>query len=162
MTPTFAVVGTGRCGTKQMSRVFGCGHESWWNVTGSRRLVGVGDSSWMALPDIEGGAWNGLAIHVVRHPVDVVRSFVGIGFFERPSPWLDFAAEHCPLIVGLDPVAAAVTWWSDWASRCARVSHMTVRIEDITARRSNQRDRADVPSEDVWGLLDDGEWWGYS
>lgn len=135
--PWFAVIGTGRCGTGYTAAVLSacglrCGHEHWWTPQASRRAEGLdGDASWMALPDIEMGVWSGPAVHVIRHPVDVVASLVGIGFFTRRTPYRDFALRYEPELLGLAAVEAAARWWQRWNDRCAAVADLTVPIERL-------------------------------
>lgn len=140
--PRFAVVGTGRSGTAYTAAVLRacgvlCGHESWWTPLPERRMATLdGDSSWMALPDIESGAWSGPVVHVVREPVATVRALLGIEFFGHhdPDAHRRFAYEHEPCMAGMEPVEAAVHWWASWNARCAAVADITVRVERLPQR----------------------------
>lgn len=183
--PRFAVIGTGRSGTGHVAALMqasgiNCGHESWFQ-TGERTPGLDGDASWLAVPEIESGAWKGPVAQIVRHPVAVVRSLMGIQFFHpelEDAPFPRFAREHCPEIVGLEPLEAAVEWWVAWNERCARLADVKLRVEDLrkgwalaelgdglgvtldpaaSARvetDTNSRERANVPEADVWRLLD--------
>lgn len=186
--PRFAVVGTGRSGTGYVAELLrasgaNCGHEGWWRPDGTGdRTPGLdGDSSWLALPDLESRAWSGPVAHVVRHPVAVVRSLVGTRLFhpdQADGPYARFAREHCPEVDGLPPLEAAVEWWVAWNTRCAAVADVKLRVEDLrkgwalaelgdalgvridrqAARRVstavNHRTRANVDPLRVWQLLD--------
>jgi hypothetical protein len=187
--PRFAVVGTGRSGTGYVAAVLRacgveCGHEAWWRPegTGERTPDLAGDASWLALPDIETGAWKGPVALVVRHPVAVVRSLLGVRFWEPgdgvTEAYRRFALEHCPDIDGLDPLPAAVEWWVAWNERAAAMADVKLRVEDLrkawavaelgdalgmpleprTARRvptaTNARERGEVDEAEVWRLLD--------
>lgn len=174
--PRFAVTGTGRCGTGYTATVLrrcglNCGHENWWTPDPARVRDGLdGDSSWKALPDIEAGAWSGPVVHIVRHPVEVVRSFVGLGFPDHVS------LPHEPDLTDVPHPERAVEYWVRWNRRCERVADLTVQVERLvdrlddiaeaighplgwrkaaSVRRSiNHRRRADVDAETVWRLLD--------
>lgn len=142
--PRAAIIGTGRSGTGYMSRLLTecthrgglCGHEGWWCALGERTLGLDIDASWLALPDIEAGAWDGPVVHVVRDPVAVVKSLLRTEFFGAivDTAYPQFALEHCtPAREALlwSPVAAAVEFWANWNLRCAAVAQLTVRIEDV-------------------------------
>lgn len=140
--PRFAVVGTGRSGTAYTAAVLRacgvlCGHENWWTPLPERRMATLdGDSSWMALPDVESGAWSGPVVHVVREPVATVRALLGIEFFGHPDPDAHrrFAYEHEPCMAAMEPLEAAVHWWTSWNARCAAAADVTVRVEQLPQR----------------------------
>lgn len=181
--PRFAVVGTGRCGTGYVAAVLchsglRCGHEQWWTPAVGRRVGGLdGDSSWLAVPDIEADTWSGPVLHVTRHPVDVVSSLIGIGFFYGPPrEYLGFALDHEPELADLLPLRASVEWWARWNARCAAVADLTIPVEDLAGRLDdigdliggrldedqvirvpttvNRRQRVEVDPAAVWELLD--------
>ncbi|GAA2108076.1 hypothetical protein [Streptomyces synnematoformans] len=190
--PRFAITGTGRSGTGYLAALMEangitCGHEGWWRPDGIGRHTGglTGDASWLALPAIETGAWSGPVALVVRHPVNTVRSLVGTKLFEPgdhdthlTTAYRRFAHTHCPQTASLDPLQAAVEFWSDWNTRCAAVADVKLRIEDLNqpwalaelgdalgvhldptacARvptDTNHRERAAVPATRIWQLLD--------
>lgn len=134
--PAAAVIGTGRCGTGYIAELLArggvnVGHERFWCAGVQPPVLGLEvEVSWLALPDIESGAWSGPTVHITRDPVAVVRSLVRTGLFGPvPSPLQDFAYVHCPAVRGLDVVEAAVEWWCDWNTRCARVADVTIPIE---------------------------------
>lgn len=173
--PWFAVTGTGRCGTGYVAAVLkrcglDCGHENWWTPDPKRVQARLdGDSSWLALPDIETGRWSGAVIHIVRHPVDVVRSFVGLGFPDYVS------IPHEPDLADVPQPEKAVEYWVRWNRRCAAVADVTVQVEDLVSRigeiadllghplgtanaavvprNINHRGRANVDPAMVWRLL---------
>lgn len=173
--PRFAVTGTGRCGTGYIAAVLRrcgvkCGHENWWTADPKRVQDDLdGDSSWLALPAVEAGEWSGPVVHVVRHPVSVVRSFVGLGF----PDWLSLP--YVPDLAALPQPQLAIEFWCRWNDRCAAVADVTVRVEDALSyldhmskvvecplcaelaaqvpTRYNSRRRAAVDEEDIWRLL---------
>lgn len=138
--PRMAVTGTGRCGTGYIAELLRrhglqTGHEWWWRGGIGSRVGGLDiDVSWLALPDIESGAWSGPVVHLVRDPVDTVRSFIRTRFFHaenRSAPFVRFALRHCPEARLLNPIEAAVEWWVHWNDRCAAAADLTVRLEDL-------------------------------
>jgi hypothetical protein len=144
--PRTAIIGTGRSGTGYAARLItetsttpsaNCGHEGWWRALGEP-VPGLDcDASWLALPDIEAGAWSGPVVHIVRDPVATVQSLLRTEFFGMiaDTPYPSFAMEHCKAAeaaLAVSPVAAAVEFWADWNARCAAVAQLTVRIEDVS------------------------------
>jgi len=100
----FVITGSGRCGTKYMSRLLTaagtpCGHEAVFAY--ERRDWGdlVADSSWMAVPSL---ASAGLpVVLMVRHPLSVVKSLTEIGFLvghDDQNPCHNVLREFAPEI----------------------------------------------------------------
>lgn len=138
--PRGAVIGTGRSGTGYMAALLtaaglDAGHELYWHAHGAPRGSELDvDSSWLALPHIEAGKWTGPVLHVVRHPVDTVRSLVTTGLFAESSmdhPYAAYARVHARSVAGLFDLPAAVEFWCEWNARCAAVADATVRLEDV-------------------------------
>ena len=143
--PRAVIIGTGRSGTGYMSRVVTeatghatCGHEAWFRAIGDPEPGFDIDSSWLALPAMEVGIWFGPAVHVVRHPVATVASLLRTELFGAlvGTPYSAFAIEKCKAaadaLAAAGPVAAAVEFWANWNFRCAAVSQLTVRLEDVS------------------------------
>lgn len=139
-SPRFVVVGTGRCGTGYTARVLTeggipCGHEQIYHtnrVTRSWRLKG--DASWLAVPHLS--EYHGLVLHQVRHPISVIRSFVGIGFYERDLDHKHYAfleVFNQTLQLTGDQLAQAMHHWVAWNEICERYASLTYRVEDIMA-----------------------------
>lgn len=147
--PRAVVTGTGRSGTGFMAAVLksagvDAGHEAYWHAHGGRHASDLDvDCSWLALPAIEFGTygsstepWTGRTLHVVRHPVDTVRSILGTGLFAddmAANPYSLHARMHSPragMLAGHNPLHAAAEFWCDWNARCAAVADATVRLED--------------------------------
>ena len=137
--PAFVVVGTGRCGTQYASHLLSvsglaCGHEEVFTPFGVQRRAGlVGDASWHAVPFVVGLGIP--AIHLVRRPLDVVNSFLAIGFFRpwseqrvRPRPARRFA-DHYFTTTG-DETIDAVRWCVAWNHWCERITFTRVRVDD--------------------------------
>jgi hypothetical protein len=147
--PRAAVIGTGRSGTGFMAAVLkaaglDAAHEGYWHAHDSGHASQLDiDVSWLALPAIEFGVhgsntepWTGRTLHVVRHPVDTVRSLLGTGLFTfdmAANPYAAHAWMHsrvAGMLAGHNPLHAAVEFWCDWNARCAAVADATVRLED--------------------------------
>lgn len=134
--PKFAVTGTGRCGTGYTASVLRqtgirCGHENWWTVVPERVVSALdGDSSWRACDSIERGEWSGPVVHIVRNPVNVVRSFTELGF-DRDNVGV---FEREPELAELPPLEMCVEWWVRWNRRCAAVADLTVQVESFGDR----------------------------
>lgn len=191
--PRFAVVGTGGSGTAYVARVFRangvrCGHEQWWTPFDGKRRSGLeGDSSWLAVPDIETGRWSGPVLHVTRHPLGVTRNLLA-GIFSPQSSYPQFrrfALAHEPDLAPLEPLEGAVEWWIRWNRRCAAVADLTIQIDDLLnhldvigvlagrhldQRRAervptnvNHRDSPPIDEMEMWRLLGDrADQFGYA
>lgn len=141
-THRFVITGTGRSGTRYMATVLQwlrirCGHEELFTPVGRVPNPFLrGDSSWMALPHLD--RFTGYVLHTVRHPVDTINSFLGIGFFddevdELTQPFRDFAEEHAPeVFVYETPVERAMAWYVNWNRRIEEYAHKRVRVEDVS------------------------------
>lgn len=73
-------------------------------------------------------------VHQVRHPLDVVASFVGRRFFSgdpAADPFLHFARTHVAL-TGND-VVDSMRWYVEWNERCEAHAALRYRLEDIDA-----------------------------
>lgn len=138
--PRGAVIGTGRSGTGYMAALLknaglDTGHESYWHAIPTQRRASQldVDSSWLALPHIEAGRWHGRVLHVVRHPLDTIRSLMANGFFsahESSTLYPMYARAHATTVYGRYDLAAAVEFWCEWNNRCAAVADATIRVED--------------------------------
>lgn len=137
--PRAAIIGTGRSGTGYMAAMLktaglATGHEGYWHSHWGESVSGLDvDSSWLALPHIEKRTWSGPVLHVVRHPLDTIRSLMSTGFFDLPdsgAPYPMYARAHMPQLHGRYGLAAAVEWWCEWNNRCRAVADATLRIED--------------------------------
>lgn len=145
--PRAVVVGTGRSGTGYMTHVLlangvNAGHEGWFNpllwgaeVEREQKPGLDVDVSWMALPYIESGEWSGPVLHVVRNPVDCIRSLEWTEHVTHPdSPFSAFARENFEFWDEWSPLEAAVEFYVDWNERCAVVADHTLRLEDVSTR----------------------------
>lgn len=99
------VVGSGRCGTKFIANLLTgvglpCEHEQVFSYDGlasARYKLNDYDlkaeSSWMAVPFLDQNLFseNAILVHLVREPIKVLSSYLGMKFFAQESP---FSAPH--------------------------------------------------------------------
>ena len=87
-----------------------------------------GDSSWMAAPRL--ARFDGLALLQLRHPVPVIRSFMGIRFFSEPhKTQRRYAAAHFEMTG--DDMVDAMRWWVYWNELADEHADLTYRLEDF-------------------------------
>lgn len=172
------VTGTGRCGTGYTAKLLTaagvpCGHEEVFTPQGIVDRPDLeADASWCAVPFLD--SFQGRVVHLVRHPLAVVRSFVGIGFFERDLhfPHRKFAGRHFERS-GF-PLPDAMRWWIEWNRRIEPYADVRIRVEDLPgvlpfivdrrirwstepSRLTNHRTRAVIEELPEGGLRDELE-----
>jgi len=132
--PRFVVAGTGQCGTTYVAHVLQeagvrCGHEEIFNASGITRSFRLtGDVSYLAVPYLP--SYRGKVVHLVRNPVHVVRSLVGIELLDHPD-WL-WVKPILPYIDRSgDLQIDAMRFYLRWNSMIEPYAAMRVRIEDF-------------------------------
>lgn len=139
--------GTGRCGTGYVSKVLQsagirCGHEDVFNRAGwehAAHKMGYGhweaDASWLAAPwlsRVREEFPNVCVVHLVRHPRDVIASWLSNGVFGGAfGPWLKWAVGHLegwPLDAGEEDVAA--WYFCEWTQLVESYADRRIRVED--------------------------------
>ena len=106
-----------------------CTHEGYYTPDGPDPGVATpADSSWMAVPYLP--QHDGRVILVVREPIDVVRSLLGIRFFEQEGPFQKFALGHEPDLANLPPTMACWEWWTRWNRRALPFADVVVFLDD--------------------------------
>lgn len=145
--PEVVFTGTGRCGTTHVSELltragYHCSHEKYFTPEGPlhrnfrRSHRARADASWLAVPFLPDPEIR--AIHVVRNPLDVIRSFFNIGFFDaefahlRPR-FVGFARTHFDF--SGDPMRDCLRWYVDWNTRCEAITYRRLAIERIEESR---------------------------
>jgi hypothetical protein len=113
-----------------------CG--DWFHGTGEV----VADSSYMAAPFLDHAVLrDARVIHVVRHPMDVINSFViGLNYFQQwipPDAWHWFMYTHVPeLRLDHHPLARAALYYIRWnqsiEARSAGKPYFFCQVETIT------------------------------
>jgi hypothetical protein len=155
------VTGTGRCGTRSAAVHYGIGHEQIFTAKGPL-AYNLPDSSWMAAPYLKRVKLP--VIHLVRNPLDVINSLVGIGFFDddlRPlhGSYRRFAERWCPQAFKPDrPLRRACRFYLEWDRT---IDGQVVRIEDLTDTRLNTGHRAHFTWDDIPELVEVGTEYGY-
>ena len=95
-----------------------------------RRSPLIGDASWMAAPRLS--TFPGVSYLQLRHPLLVVRSFVGTKFFSQPelhhAQWRFARSFFEP--VG-DDIVDAMRWWVFWNEIAAGHASMTYAVEGL-------------------------------
>jgi hypothetical protein len=150
------VTGCGRCGTEFMSVLLcrlgiSSQHEGVFNpqphkphgVAHWLTTDYVAESSWLGAPEIGNLPPRFSVLHLVRNPLDSIRSFVGIKFFSEEeltrNTYTQFAKRFCP--AAFEPVhevERALTFWVMWnrevieeATRAKSLNYERQRIELI-------------------------------
>lgn len=104
----------------------------------------VADSSYMAAPFLDHALLRDVRIiHVVRHPMDVINSFVvGLNYFQEwlpPDVWHQFIYTHAPeLRLDYHPLDRAALYYIRWnrmiEKRSAGRAYFFCQVETITHR----------------------------
>lgn len=136
--PRFVIVGTGRSGTRYISRVLStagirCGHEDWWTM-GTRAIRLLGDASWLALFNLNG--FRGRVYHQVRDPIDVISSLASTSMnpeWRGRHPTSHAFHRHRSQYVtfGGDPLVDAMQFVDLYLTEAERVAERTWRVEDV-------------------------------
>lgn len=156
--PDFVFISTGRAGSGFLAKYMSssgvpCSHEGFFQPDGiHKRLFFRGDSSWLAVPFLERGDLRikkGI-IHHVRHPMKVINSMLGIGFFrgEHYTPFSAFAQAH--FLISGDEIADCIRWWVNWNQRCEEIADFSFRIEASRDHIPDIFDLVGVELDDNW------------
>lgn len=131
----FIVTGSGRCGTKYMAELLTtagtpCGHEMVHSYQ-TRPWDGlVADSSWMAVPHLDGSV---PVVLLVRHPLAVVKSLTEIGFLtghDDGNPCHDVLRAFAPEVYEWpDHADRALDMWYRLNVAAFRYAEMVLRLE---------------------------------
>jgi hypothetical protein len=133
----FIITGWGRSGTGYIADVLRrlgvtCGHEWVFKPDGPEWEHRWGDASWLAAPHLE--HFEGPIIHLVRHPYKVAESLIGIGMFERESPYLDYVRRHAPHVLEADdPTERTIAYMEYWADLIDRSATHRFKVETLSA-----------------------------
>lgn len=139
----FVITGTGRCGTGYTAALLNacqvpCGHEAVYGPDGPGDWGNIrADSSWMAAPHLK--EFSGTVVHLLRNPLDVVNSLVGIGFFDPNvdhGAYRDYAKRWCPqAFQTADPVVAAASFVVEWGRMIEPYANLTWKVEELNAEQ---------------------------
>lgn len=134
------ISGTGRCGTgyvAELLRACGvrCSHEEVYSTRAA--LSGKADwdgweaeASWMAVPFFATEA--AYKVLLVRDPLDVVKSYVDLGFFDRGHDWYVVMASRCPEAFAEGSYAErALAFWCRWNRAAELWADEIVQVEQV-------------------------------
>jgi hypothetical protein len=144
----FLVTGCPRSGTGYAAALFRalgvrCGHE---NVFAPDEALGRrpvdwngydGEASWLAAPLLP--LEDIVVLHQVRHPLDVIRSIVGIRFLgaqhsEVAVPFRNVVRRYAPEVFAPNTEAErAALLWQIWNAKAEAWAALTYRLEDLDA-----------------------------
>lgn len=156
------VTGCQRSGTATVARIFGLTHEKIFNpeklnsetVESLIKTIGHGESSWLAAPYAKVLSTYTSVIHLVRHPLAVLNSLEGIGFWGTTDnnghePYREFIFKHLPDIITKDDVIEkSLYYWVEWNRILNK--YPRIRIEDIVnAPKLNSRRRANYTMDAI-------------
>ena len=156
------ITGCQRSGTKTAAKIFGIPHETNFSPENLENwTLGRKESecSWLAWPYIESLKYHHSIIHLVRHPLRVINSIVGIGFWTSNShePYRNFILKHLgweiefPLTVG-QTIALSMDYWVQWNKPL--MEYPRIRIEDIAnAPKLNSQKRDNLSMEEIKGCV---------
>lgn len=135
----FLVTGLGHSGTRWAALLFSalgheCGHERWHNFTPYQGMP-TPDSSWLAMPNLDRLPAGTRVVHLVRDPLQVLRSMLRIGFLHDHNAehaYTDYVRRHRPDVWNAgDQLARATAYVARWDAPLEhRESARLLRIED--------------------------------
>lgn len=140
------IASAGRSGSGYISKLLTaagvrCTHEEVFTPVGvdrARWREVDAESSWLAVPYLAKLPPNVHVVHQVRHPVDVIRSLMGIRMFAPPDEnvhgaFHDFVASSLPALQEQpSEIERCMTFWVEWNSAAARSAGHTYRVEELT------------------------------
>jgi len=148
----YLIIGTGRSGTGFMSELLTtnnirCGHESVFGVPATlesyKKQITItnlkSESSWLSvpfIPIIKGYNENIKFIHIVRNPVNVIKSWVELGVFSddnmETSPYVQLIKEHVDLNYE-SSVEKSMSYYIGWIKMIEgyNLNRLIVNLEDI-------------------------------
>jgi len=178
----YLIVGTGRSGTGFVKHLLGvngisCGHETVFGLPHSKeaylqKLKDIrlpAESSWMVVPfldDILEAEPNIKLLHITRHPVKVIKSFLDLGILNHKNNPL-YVQVIGPYVTGNTDIELLVSYYITWYKFLEQYDRLILDIDNfdyskfsefigrtaiqddsVVNRKSNQkarkRDEADV------------------
>lgn len=149
------ITGCQRSGTMTVADILGIQHEvqftpyiDYHNLS-STFLTLKSEASWMAAPFIKELAGKTKIIHLVRHPLKVINSLIGIKFWNLDvhKIYRTFLQKFCPDTTGTNPIEQSLIYWYKWNKKISDLNIPRIRLEDIMNKpQLNQRQRANIYS----------------
>lgn len=144
------VTGCQRSGTLTMSKILGIPHEKQFIPEENPLDIPsvVSEVSWMAAPFLK-DIPTANVLHIVRHPMKVINSILGIGIFnlnspekELHDPYREFIYKHIPIDQNATDIGQALQYWLLWNELIEPYATARILIENIyTKIVLNQRPR---------------------
>ncbi len=168
------ITGSQRSGTMTLAHILGIQHEvqfspyrDYHNLPELHQKIRP-ESSWMASPFVpELLKWKVPVIHLVRHPLKVIRSLVGMNFWTQDghAPYRTFLQKFYPQTKeSKDPIIQSMIYWYYCNKPLSQLPR--IRLEDIkNAPQLNSRPRANVDwPDDPWTqrVMNLAEEYGYA
>ena len=153
------ITGCQRSGTATVAHIFGLTHEDFinpqnlinWKIEDLIPKLGHGEASWLAQPFVSLLKQTHKVLHLVRHPLAVLNSLEGIGFWTDDGHELyrNFIFDHLPDILSYDDVIEkSLYYWIYWNKPLTLFPR--IRIEDIfNAPKLNSRPRANYTMDTI-------------
>ncbi len=153
------ITGCQRTGTKTIAQIFDLPHEQQFNaITTKPPPFPQPEVSWMAAPFLFQVQKNHSVIHLVRNPLDILNSLMGIEFFDPTTTsgrvhkkYRDFTYKHLPALYTQQcPMSKAIYYILHWNILIEQYAVATIRIEDIKTKvKLNSRKRANLTIKDL-------------
>lgn len=127
------VTGCGRSGTAYVAQVIratgiDCGHERHFNGIDPPGPVPTDlvESSWLAAPYLHNLPPDSEVVHLVRHPLPVIASWLANRSIERRFV-RRYLLKHCPqALSGPGPENRVMRYWLEWNQKVERFATLTV------------------------------------
>ena len=141
----YLIIGTGRSGTGFMSKLLtnngiSCGHETLFglqNVKDFGMLLKTttlkADSSWLSVPHIKEINKDIKYIHIIRNPIDVIKSFIELNLFcDESSPYIKFIGKYCDLNYN-QPIDKVISYYVKWFKMIESndINKLSINLENI-------------------------------
>lgn len=160
------IVGTGRSGTGWAAKVLNtagvrCGHQAVFkheHTLGRSRIdwgLWEADSSYEAVPHLPVLPDDVRVVHLIRHPLATVKSWLEHGAFgdDMPDRFRDFHAVlklvRPSILSFTTPVDRAAAYWMWWNMDAAGYADVKMRLEHVSANRLVQACGFDLPVVNV-------------
>jgi len=170
------ITGCQRSGTMTMGSILGIAHEvnftpltTWQDINKLDYIPP--ESSWLAQPFAEILKEKEVPIiHLIRHPINVIASLLGIRFWEGADhePYREFIIKHLPGIKTFlnHSMAASMFYWIYWnkpLEQFPRIQLETIRNAPIlNSRPRAQLKWTDIPKNNLKRLVEEkAEEYGY-
>ena len=127
-------------------------YRDWHNLSELHQKL-RGEVSHIAAPFAETllNDWNVSVVHLIRHPIKVINSLIGIDFWNTNHHRLHraFIEKFTDIPTNLDPIEKSMEYWYQWNKKLSDLKLTRIRVEDIVnLPRLNGSRRATIPTWD--------------